>query len=66
MSYLEAVTPALVGSIPIFLAWLVGIVLAVRMVRRGEASPYFWLGSLASFLQCAWSGEEVGKQSTYS
>lgn len=35
MSYLEVVTPAFVGSIPIFLAWLVGIVLAVRMVRRG-------------------------------
>lgn len=35
MNYLELVRPALLGSIPILLAWLVGIVLAVRMLRRG-------------------------------
>ena len=35
MNYLELVRPALLGNIPILLAWLVGIVLAVRMLRRG-------------------------------
>jgi len=35
MSYLDTVGPAFLGNIPILLAWLVGIVLAVRMVRRG-------------------------------
>ena len=38
MSYLELVVstlPSLLVSIPVLLAWLVGIVLAVRMVRRG-------------------------------
>jgi len=35
MNYLEAVGPSLLGSSPILVAWLVGIVLAVRMVRRG-------------------------------
>ncbi len=35
MDYLDAVVPALLGNIPILLAWLVGIVLAVRMLRRG-------------------------------
>jgi len=43
MSYLEAVTPALVGSIPVFLAWLVGIALAVRMVRRGGGKAEYLL-----------------------
>lgn len=35
MNYLEVVGPAFLGNIPMLLAWLVGIVLAVRMVRRG-------------------------------
>ena len=35
MSYLDAVVPGLLGNIPFLLAWLVGIVLAVRMLRRG-------------------------------
>ena len=35
MNYLEAVGPALLVNTPILLAWLVGIVLAVRMIRRG-------------------------------
>ena len=35
MNYLELVRPALLGNIPILLAWLVGIILAVRMLRRG-------------------------------
>ena len=35
MSYFDALIPALLGNIPILLAWLVGIVLAVRMLRRG-------------------------------
>ncbi len=35
MNYLELVRPSLLGNIPILLAWLVGIVLAVRMLRRG-------------------------------
>ena len=35
MSYLNAVGPSLLGNIPMLLAWLVGIVLAVLMLRRG-------------------------------
>ena len=35
MNYLELVRPTLLGNIPMLLAWLVGIVLAVRMLRRG-------------------------------
>ena len=35
MNYLEAVGPTLLVNTPILLAWLVGIVLAVRMLRRG-------------------------------
>ena len=35
MNYLEVVGPAFLGNIPMLLAWLVGIVLAVRMLRRG-------------------------------
>ncbi len=35
MSYFDAVGPALLANIPMLLAWLVGIVLAVRMLRRG-------------------------------
>ena len=35
MSYLDTVVPALLGNIPMLLAWLVGIVLAVLMLRRG-------------------------------
>ena len=35
MDYLELVSPAFLGNIPVLLAWLVGIVLAVRMIRRG-------------------------------
>ncbi len=34
-SYLELVGSTFLGSIPILLAWLVGIVLAVRMIKRG-------------------------------
>ena len=35
MSYLDAVGLAFLGSSPMLLAWLIGIVLAVRMLRRG-------------------------------
>ena len=35
MDYFDVVVPGLLGSIPLLLAWLVGIVLAVRMLRRG-------------------------------
>ena len=35
MNYLGTVVPGLLGSIPLLLAWLVGIVLAVLMLRRG-------------------------------
>ena len=35
MSYLDTVVPALLGNLPMLLAWLVGIVLAVLMLRRG-------------------------------
>ncbi len=35
MNYFDAVGPAQLGNIPMLLAWLVGIVLAVRMIRRG-------------------------------
>jgi len=35
MNYLEVVGPTFLGNIPMLLAWLVGIVLAVRMLRRG-------------------------------
>ena len=35
MDYLDAVGTALLGNIPLLLVWLVGIVLAVIMLRRG-------------------------------
>ena len=35
MNYFDALVPTLLGNIPMLLAWLVGIVLAVRMLRRG-------------------------------
>ena len=35
MDYFDVVVPGLLGSIPLLLAWLIGIVLAVRMLRRG-------------------------------
>ena len=35
MDYLEIVGPAFLGHIPMLLAWLVGIVIAGRMLRRG-------------------------------
>ena len=35
MNYLKIVGPALLGNILVLLAWLVGIVLAVRMLTRG-------------------------------
>ena len=34
MNYFDTVGPALLGNIPMLLAWLVGIVLAGRMLRR--------------------------------
>jgi len=37
MNYFEVVGHTLLGNIPILLAWLVGIALAVRMLRRGGA-----------------------------
>ena len=43
MNYLELLITTLpgqlIGSIPALLAWLVGIVLAVRMLRRGGGRP---------------------------
>ncbi len=35
MSYLEMIGPSLLRHIPELLGWLIGLVLAVRMVRRG-------------------------------
>lgn len=35
MNYLEVVGPAFLGNTPMLVAWLVGIVLAVLMLRRG-------------------------------
>ena len=35
MNYLELVGSTFLGNIPMLLAWLVGIVLAVRTVRQG-------------------------------
>jgi len=35
MNYLEVVGPTFLGNVPMLLAWLVGIILAVRMLRRG-------------------------------
>ena len=35
MSYFEMVSPSLIRHIPELVAWLIGIVLAVKMVRRG-------------------------------
>ncbi len=35
MDYFDVVVPGLLGSIPLLLAWLVGVILAVRMLSRG-------------------------------
>ena len=43
MNYLETVGPSLLGSSPILVAWLVGVVLAVRMVRRGGKAEHLLL-----------------------
>lgn len=43
MSYLDAVVPAFVGNIPVLLAWLFGIALAVRMIRRGGGRAEYLL-----------------------
>ena len=52
MSYFEAVGPALLGNIPMLLAWLVGIILAVRMLRRGggKAERLLLIGCSLMFL----------------
>ena len=43
MNYLDAVVPSLLGSIPVLLAWLVGIVLATLMLRRGGRKAEYLL-----------------------
>ena len=52
MSYLDAVVPGLLGNIPMLLAWLVGIVLAVLMLRRGggKAEKLLLIGCSLMFL----------------
>jgi len=51
MNYLELVRPALLGNIPTLLAWLVGIVLAVRMLRRaGKAEKLLLAGCSLMFV----------------
>ncbi len=52
MSYFEAVLPTSLGNIPYLLAWLVGIVLAVYMVRRGgeKAEKLLLIGCGLMFL----------------
>ncbi len=52
MNYLDAVGPALLGNIPMLLAWLVGIVLAVRMIRRGggKAEKLLLIGCSLMFI----------------
>lgn len=35
MSYFNTIGPALLANTPVMLAWLVGIILAIRMLRRG-------------------------------
>ena len=44
MNYLEVVGPAFLGNTPMIVAWLVGIVIAVLMLRRGveKQRSYFW------------------------
>ena len=46
MSYLELMGPSLAQHIPELLAWLVGFILAVRMLRRGgsKAEKLFLAG----------------------
>jgi len=52
VSYLEVVSPAFLGHIPMLLAWLVGIVFAVRMLRRegGKAEKLLLIGCSLMFL----------------
>ena len=54
MSYLELVVsilPSLLISIPVLLAWLVGVVLAVRMLRRGgKAEKLLLIGCSLMFV----------------
>ena len=53
MSYLEMIGPSLLRNIPEFLGWFIGLVLAVRMVRRGggKAEKLFLAGcSLISII----------------
>lgn len=54
MSYIEAVAsylPSLLVNLPWLLAWLVGIVLAVRMIRRGggKAEKLLLIGCSLTF-----------------
>ena len=52
MNYFELVGSSFLGHIPSLLAWLVGIVLAVRMVRRGgsKAEKLFLTGCSLMFV----------------
>ena len=43
MNYFETVGPALLVNTPILIAWLVGIVLAVRMIRQGGGKAQYLL-----------------------
>ena len=52
MSYLELVSPAFLGNTPVLLAWLLGIVFGVRMVRQGggKAEKLFLTGCSLMFV----------------
>ena len=52
MSYLELIGPSLLQNTPELLGWLVGIVLAVSMVRRGggKAEKLFFAGCVLLFM----------------
>jgi len=52
MNYLEIVGSSFVGHIPSLLAWLVGIIFAVRMVRQGggKAEKLFLTGCSLMFV----------------
>ncbi len=52
MNYLEIVSSSFLGNIPVLLAWLVGIVFGLRMVRQGgqRAEKLFLTGCSLMFV----------------
>lgn len=52
MRYLDAVVPDLLASIPMFLAWIVGVAFAVLMLRHGggKAEKLLLVGCSLMFL----------------